>query len=332
MNMRVKISDVAKVAGVSSSTVSHVLSGNRPISPEVCLRVRQVIESLGYRPNYAAKSLASHRTMKVGVVSDEISNSISGVLVEAMNRYLRENGYSMLLGVCEFKKENAINYLREFSSGMVDGVINMIGSVSVQEAARECKTVPTITYLRAHQECPVYYDRTSGIILALEHLWSLGHRKIGFIAVSDTNPETAVEEREIGYRQFFVRMGIQPDENLIVTGNNKIESGYIYAEKLMKAGATAIMASNDMMAVGVLQWAHQNQIRVPDELSVAGFDDAPIALAVAPTLTTVQMPIDILAEKTVNALISKIKGETPRQQEVLVPRLIIRNSTGKVKS
>ncbi len=322
---------VAKKAGVSASTVSYVLSGKRTISPKVCRKVRKIIDELGYRANPAARTLSSKKSMQIGIVTDEISNSISSCLVETLEEKFSRHGYKVLLGISKWDRPKAFQYIREFASGMTDGIINMVGGISIDEAIRESRGIPVITHMRPQKESPVYIDMLTGSMLVMEHLWSLGHRKIGFIRTPDDAPEVGMERREMGYRQFFARMAINPPENLIMEGKGLVENGYRCAEPLLKAGATAIFASNDMMAVGVLQWAYQKGIKVPEELSVAGFDDSPIALAVSPPLTTVQIPVTIIAEKTAQALIDRINGKEIVRQEVIVPTLIVRQSTGKPK-
>jgi len=329
MPKKVTISTVAEKAGVSCSTVSHVLSGNRPISKKVCERVRRIIKKLGYSPNPIARGLALSRTIHVGVLIEEVVNSISSASIGAIERALREHGYRILLGICGKDRAVALSYLREFSSGFADGVINMVPQIGAMEAVRECRGIPVITYIRPCRGAPVLFDSEKGGMLAAEHLWNLGHKKIGLIFVKESAPEVKCDGRELGYRRFFAEKNIEVDETLIMGGNNTIESGYALAEKLSKAGASAIFASNDMMAAGVIQWAHDSGTSIPGDLSVVGFDDSPIAQIVSPRLTSVQLPVGILMRKTVQALIDRIDGKEFPRQEVIGPELIVRNSTGR---
>lgn len=325
MAQKTTIIDVAKMAGVSSSTVSHVLSGKRPISADVCNRVKKIIKELGYKPNCVAKSLVSRKSMQIGVVIDEVDNSISGSLVEAISEYLRKNGYSLILGICGRDIDVAKEYIENFCSGMVDGIINMIGGLNPAEVSTLCDGVPNVSYMRA-ADSPVTFDKLGGAILVMEHLWGLGHRKVGFIS-SQVHSKGTLEDRELGYRQFLTRKNVSVDEALIVKGDDMTASGFTCAKQLYDQGVSAIFAANDMMAVGVLQWAYEMGLRIPDQLSVAGFDDAPIARAVVPGLTTVQMPICQLAEKTVDGLFRRMKGRELGQTEILSPRLMVRKST-----
>lgn len=325
MAKKTTIIDVAKQAGVSSSTVSHVLSGNRPISSVVCNRVRKVIEELGYKPNQAAKALVSKQTMQIGVLVDEVDNSITGRLIEEISAFLRNKGYSLLLGICAYDREVAVGYIEKFCAGVVDGVINMVGGLPASEVVRLCGGVPNVSYMR-NEDSPVVFDKLGGSMMVMEHLWGLGHRKIGFIASPSENAEIP-EERELGYRQFMARIGCEVDESLIMTGDDMTQSGFVLGQKLYELGVSAIFAANDMMAVGVLQWAYEKELRIPQDLSVAGFDDAPIAKAVVPALTTVQMPVALLAHKTVDGLLAKIDGKDYGQTEILSAKLMVRKST-----
>ncbi|MFZ2654279.1 MAG: LacI family DNA-binding transcriptional regulator [Victivallales bacterium] len=328
MPKKVTISTVAEKAGVSCSTVSHVLSGNRPISKKICDRVRRVIKKLGYAPNPLARGLALNKTMQIGVLIEGIANSISSVSVESIERTLREHGYRIFLGICGKDRTVALSYLREFSSGFADGVINMVPQIGAMEAVRECRGIPVITYIRPCKGAPVLFDSEKGGMLATEHLWTLGHRKIGLISVKEFAPEVKCDGRELGYRRFFAEKNVEVDEALVMPGDNTVESGYALADKLYKAGASAIFASNDMMAAGVIQWAHDTGVNIPRDLSVVGFDDSPVAQIVSPRLTSVQLPVEVLMEKTVVALIDRIDGKEFPKQEIIEPELIVRNSTG----
>jgi len=323
---RVTITDVAKQAGVSSSTVSHVLSGKRPISVEVCKKVKKVIKELGYRPNQSAQNLVLKKSMQIGVLIDEVENSITGSLVDVISAYLRKAGYGLLLGICGRDISIAKEYTEKFSAGMVDGIINMVSSLSSADICKLCGEVPYVTYMR-NTGSPVTFDKLGGALLAMEHLWGLGHRRIGFIS-SDSNP---MDEREVGYRQFLSRHISSIDESLIVRGNDTPDSGFVGAQELYSRRVSAIFSANDMMAVGVLQWAYNKGLQVPQQLSLVGFDDSLVAQAVVPALTTIQMPVRQLAEKTIEGLFLVMQGKPVGQTEVLSAKLMVRNSTCRYK-
>lgn len=321
------ITEVARKAGVSISTVSHALSGKRPISCSVKERIFAAAASLDYRPAYAAQLMATRRTMQVGILVDEISNAQTGALISAIEQGLRDHGYKILLGIVSGNPDVARKYLRDFAGGVVDAALNMVGGIGVMEASALCPSVPVLTHLRPHQDSPAYVDFVAGALLAMEHLWGLGHRRIGLLAMNETNEETSLDQISLGYRQFFCRMGLDVDEGLMLCGNKEASGGVRLGALLFKRGATAVFSANDMMAVGILQWAVANGIKIPKELSVVSFDDSPLASVVAPPLTCVQLPVARMAELTVAAILRRIEGRPCLQQEILVPKLLIRNST-----
>jgi len=327
MANRVTIDDIARRAGVSKSTVSHALSGRRPISNKVRQRILDVVDRVGYRPSSTARSLAMRKTMVIGVLTPGIQNPYSAAFVETLERAMKERNYKMLLGISSDRQE-ALAYLRDFRSGMVDWVMNMVSSLSSLDARLACRDIPVVTYQRPEPESPVYLDFISGVLQGMEHLWSLGHRRIGFIATNTAAPEELEEQRLLGYRQYLDRQQVEVDPELIMEGGGRMEDGFELGARLHRRGATAIFASNDLMAMGVLHWARESEVNVPRDLSVIGFDDIPQAVYAVPPLTTVQIPLRVLSSVMVRELVNRIEGQTHMQQEVVVPKLIIRKSTG----
>ncbi|MFA5205892.1 MAG: LacI family DNA-binding transcriptional regulator, partial [Lentisphaeria bacterium] len=212
---RVGITDVARAAGVSCCTVSQTLNGKRPVGAEVRQRVAKAIQKLGYCPNPTARNLVLKRTLQIGVVVDGVTNGIAAVTVESIGRRLHAHGYKTLLALCsDERRQTARAYLREFSSGMVDGVINMMPEIDTDEAKTLCKGVPVVTYRRPPDHPSDIIDIAAASTKVFEHLWSLGHRKIGIFA-SDECPNVPGSRREDGYRRFFDARGVSPDERLI---------------------------------------------------------------------------------------------------------------------
>jgi DNA-binding LacI/PurR family transcriptional regulator len=325
---RTSILNVARIAGVSKSTVSNTFSGRKNVNPEMRRRILEIAGKVGYRPHYAAQVLATRKTMMIGVLLSELYNPNTAAIVQNLEQALLKYNYKMLLGLTYNNHDRGIEYLRQFATGMVDGIINTLPEVTFSEAVRECQDLPIVTWCSPAPESPVYMDFPTGVQAALEHLWELGHRKIGFISLAGAI-------RIIGcksdiYTNFYARHGVTPDETLCVGGDSQAESGYRLGSVLHDRGVTAIFSGNDLMAFGILRWAREAGLRVPEDLSVIGFDDNPMATLVSPPLTTVQMPVSRLAEITVQGLIDRIEGKPLRQQEVIVPRLIVRQSTGPV--
>jgi DNA-binding LacI/PurR family transcriptional regulator len=324
----VSIETVARIAKISKSTVSNTFTGRKNVTPEIRSRILEIAEKVGYRPHYAAQVLASRKTRMIGVLISELYNPNTGAIVQNLEQALLKHNYKMLLGLTYGNHGRSLEYLRQFATGMVDGIINTLPEVTFSEAVRECRNLPIVTWCSPAPESPVYMDFAAGIQAALEHLWGQGHRKIGFITLAGA--VQMIGCRSDIYTNFYTRQGLEPDETLCVGGDSLADAGYRLGSVLHERGATAIYAGNDLMAFGILRWARETGLRVPDDLSVVGFDDNPMATLVSPPLTTVQMPVSRLSEITVQGLIDRIEGKPPGQQEVVVPRLIVRQSTGPV--
>ncbi len=327
-NRRASIDTVARIAGVSKSTVSNVFTGRKKVTPDIRTRILEIAAKTGYQPHYAARVLATRKTGMIGVLVSELYNPNTSAIVQNLEQALRARNYKLLLGLNYGNPDNGREYLKQFAAGMVDGIVNLLSEVSFSEAVRVCGNVPVVAWGSSGPESPIYLDYPAGAGAALEHLWDLGHRKIAYVSLCDSLQLGSVKS-EI-YTNFYNRHGLAPDETLCVGGDSRPESGYRLAAILHERGATAIYAGNDLMAFGILRWARETGVRVPENLSVIGFDDNPMATLVSPPLTTVQMPVARMTELIVQGLIDRIEGKPPGQQEVILPQLIVRQSTGPV--
>lgn len=328
MPANVTIADVAQRVGVSPSTVSHALSRKRPVSRKLRQQIEDAIKEMGYRPHFAARSLVSRKTGMIGLLVSELYNPATGVLVEAFEKALFERGYKMLLGLVLGDSARLESYLQEFGSGMVEGVINLDPNFESSQLRRLLVGVPVITYLRPVADTPVHIDHAAGVMQAMEHVWMLGHRQIGLITADPRSRGGAgAGPRELGYRGFYFRQQVEVRPEWIAYGDWRMDTGYEHAERLIRAGCTAIIAGNDLIAIGIIRRARELGLSVPADLSVVGFDDSPMALMTDPPLTTLQKRESDLARWTVEALIDRIEGRPPQQQRVVVPNLIVRGST-----
>ncbi len=331
MRKRITMSDVAVEAGVSKSTVSFVLNRTRPISKEVTRKVNEAVKKLRYTPNEAAQQLSRTNNRTIGILVESCSASFAGVIIDAINQNIVNNNYRMQICIAGYGKENAERAMASLvTGGSVQGIINMHPDLSISEAIKLSDSIPVITYLRSHVSSPVYLDFISGMREAMDYLYGMGHRKIGFIGLTGNTADRDEEERLTGYKQYMVLKGLGIDDDMILLRNGIFESGIEAGERLYNNGATAIVCGNDQIAAGVLFWSHEKDIKVPGQLSVIGFDDSPIAYKVYPPLTTVQIPAEELAEITVKGIIAKIENHQPGQHRVLTPRLIVRKSVGPV--
>ena len=246
MPAKAKITDVARAAGVSVTTVSHTLSGRRPVGEEVRGRVLRAIRELNYRPNYFAGAMKQNRTGLVGILVDQCRNAATGILLEGMEQELGSRGYEIVLGIAGLDRAKGTRLLEKFASGMVDGVINMLPQLSSDEAELIAPSLPLVTHLR-QASAPVYIDYEEGARQAFEYLRGLGHRRIGCIS-SRRRRMNAADPVLDGCRSFLASIGETPDPALFADGDDTIDGGRRAAAQLLEQGVTAIFAANDQMA------------------------------------------------------------------------------------
>ena len=326
----VTIVDVARAAGVSPSTVSHAISGKRAISPEVKHRIYDKIRELDYRPNFFAQAMKNNSTGLIGVVAEECANPSAALHINALAQELQKHSFDIVLGLTGLNLARGRDMLRRFSSGMVDGVINMLPQIDSTEAMILCGSVPVVTNLR-QEFAPIILDFEGLTRDTLEYLWGQGHRKIGYIASTMRNYQ-GEDPAIAAFASFLASKGRHLEMQQVVYGLDTIESGVCAMEKLYaNFPVTAVFTGNDQMAFGVYRWAHSRNLRVPEDISVVGFDDTPQAATTTPALTTGRLPIAELAEHTVASLFCKLGLlEMVPQPKVLKLPLIIRNSVRSI--
>ncbi len=327
MKSKVTIKDVAQRVGVSPSTVSNALSGKRPISASVCRQIREAADALGYRPNYFASSIKQQKSMLIGLLVGECRNPATANVVHLLSSELKKHSYEVVLGLAGDDPALGKGVFRKFTSGLVDGIINLLTYISPDEAERLSCRIPVVTYIR-QPDAMVYIDYAAGVRQALDFLYGQGHQRIGYIA-SYYRTENREDPGVAGYETFCSHHKIPFDPRLIVYSESDTTSGRYNFPKLWEQGVTAVICCNDMTAIGVYQYAHQHGIRIPEDLSVIGFDNS--AVAVWPSLSSLEVWNDEIAEFTVRSLLMKIRKEQcpPTMTKVIVPRLIVRDSVQK---
>ncbi len=338
---RTTINDVADVAGVSRQTVSRVLNGKGDVAEETRQRVQEAIDSLNYHPNLAARSLTNHRTHTIGLVipytpdyffyDPHLMAFMCGVDQVAIQR-----NYNLLLSTQQTTDaESRLQaYERLIQAGYVDGVVvvevlgGQAGLALLDE--HELPWVALGYGLESEPSRAVHADDRGGARQATMHLLSLGHRRIGVIRHHDDSL-TAIEERLEGCRQALAEHGLALEPSLIASGDLTSAGGRSAAAQLMETAAppTAIFALNDRMGIGAIQYLHDQGVRVPDEVSVVGFDDVPISHICNPPLTTVRQPSLELGQQAGRLLFDIIESQEPPGGAVVLPtELIVRGSTG----
>jgi LacI family transcriptional regulator len=337
----VTIRDVARVANVSISTVSHVLSGKRPTSHQTRRRVEDVIAQLGYRPNRVAQSLVWRRPFALGLIIPDITNPYFPAFALGAEDRVRQRGYTLVLGNSEYDPSREASYLELVRSQQLAGAIYCLGDElspilpELQRAVEEGLAVVLVHSPMASVPT-VCADNRQGGRLAAQHLLDLGHRQIGIVSALPLDEGMA--DREGGFLDVLREAGMAVDRSAVPTmyGNHQIEGGRQAAVDLLSHAPeiTAIFVLNDLMALGALEAARSVGRRVPEDLSVVGFDNIPFAALANPALTTVGQPIRQLGEQAADLLLRVIEDGEPAaieaapQPNVLLPnRLIVRDST-----
>ena len=331
-NNRITIADVARHVGVAPSTVSHAISGKRTISSAVRQRIDDAIEKLGYQPHFAARSLAMRKTEMIGLIVSELYNPNTCRLIEALEGELVERQYRILLGLTQSDPRRRDAYLRQFAQGTVDGVINLDPELDSLELQRLLPHTPAITYMRPESDAPFRVDFAGSVTQIMAHLWSLGHRRIGYLALPECQFRFLDDGRLASYEQFYRFNGCRPEPRWISYGDGRVDSGARQGKVLVEADCTAIVAGNDLMAAGAMQAVREAGMQVPQDVSVVGYDDSQLATVTWPALTTVRLPTAELARWTTEALLCRMSGQSQDKQHVVHPELVIRQSTGKPSS
>ena len=329
----VTLDDVARTSGVSRATASRALNGRARVAPEVRTRVTLIAQSLGYRPNTAARSLVSGRANIIGLVlpTGHIFNEpYEAHVLEAVAAEATEAGQGVMLWLAAREPNVAVR--NEFRAGVVDGVVISgvaLGAAWVEDlldGPHPCVVIgrhPTRTDLAT-----VEIDNVGGARRAVDHLVAGGHRRVAIVLGPDRRVDA--DDREAGFRAALDEHGLAVEESLVARGDFNMESGYEAVQRLLPNRPDAIFASNDLMAVGVLRALADAGVRVPEDVAVIGFDDLPVAATTDPPLTTVRQDIETVCGTAVASLlelISGAQGTSPQRQTIVPTPLIVRAST-----
>jgi DNA-binding LacI/PurR family transcriptional regulator len=338
MAKKVTIRDVAAKAGVSYQTVSRVINNKADVAPETRERVRSVIETLNYRPSIVARTLAQNQSRIIGFVMPFDAGYLSEDphLLQVICGAVRQaalHDYSTLLVVPASQHEKMAAYERLLKDYLIDGVI-VEGKDEEEGITRLLDSgypVVVVGY-KSNGMYGVHSDDEGGAYSLAQHLIALGHQKIALI--HGPEGDLAMAARWKGYQQAFRDAGIEPDPDLFERGDYSSSSGYEATNRLMEKvpRPTVILAFNDRMAIGAIRWLHNHGYKVPNDISVVGFDDIPCAQDISPALTTVRQYSYALGQRAADVLIDLIAGKQPQVPEiVLATQPIIRSSTAALK-
>ncbi len=322
--MGVGIRDVAKLAGVAPSTVSRVLNGKGagvPISEKTAERIQQAAETLQYRPNAAARSLRTTHAQTVGLIARDLLHPFVAELLRVISAECRTRGYHLLLAHAEHSISEGSMLGDILSADRVDGVL-IIGDIMsdasrIEDTERLIQTHGHVLTVGAHPsvagEISLVVDDQCGVSLALEHLLLLGHRSIGYIARSSGPEPWEDTQRRSAYEQFLRRHGM-PVRSEAEQGVDDSIASVTQALKVMMAlpdRPTAVFVNNDFTALAAVKAALMCGLRVPEDLSIVGFDDMPFAALCSPELTTVRQPIETMGRYAASILLDRITGVDP---------------------
>lgn len=328
------IKHVAARAGVSFTTVSHVLNGTRRVSDAARQRVEHAIAEMGYSPSAIARALKTSETHVLGVLVPNITNPFFAELTRGIEDCCRQTRYSVFLCNSDDDPERQGRYLQTLLERRVDGLLlaAAAGEAAALADRLESARVPTVVVERSIAGLTadvVRVDHQAGAKLAVSHLLGLGHRAIA--CLSGPSRFAVSQGRVAGWREAMVEAGIGIDPAWLQEGEFSAADGHALTRRLLQrpSGITAIFASNDLLAIGALRAAAEMGIAVPSQLSVIGFDGIDLGAYVWPTLTTVGHPIRALGETAASVLIERIASRPTGRREVVLPaQLLLRESTG----
>ncbi|MGR4043602.1 LacI family DNA-binding transcriptional regulator [Pseudomonas sp. JDS08PS003] len=330
------IKDVAALAGISYTTVSHVLNKTRPVSEEVRVKVEAAIKRLDYVPSAVARSLKAKTTATIGLLVPNSLNPYFAELARGIEDYCERNGYCVILCNSDDNPDKQRNYLRVLLEKRIDGLIvtSAGGDSGLAQGLAGVRTPMVIVDrgLEGVDADLVRIDHHYGAYLATRHLLELGHRDIACIG-GPANTSVA-QMRLAGFRQALQEAGVEVPAGRILESDFSSTGGYRAAAQLLEGRRpSAIFAANDMMGIGVLRAAAERNIRVPSELSVIGFDDILMSRYVYPALTTVGQSILQLGETAAELLLRRIASrDLPVDQRIVTPNIVLRESTAPLSS
>ncbi|WAC71319.1 LacI family DNA-binding transcriptional regulator [Roseateles sp. SL47] len=326
------IKDVAALAGVSFTTVSHVLNNTRPVSAQARARVLAAVDEIGYLPSAVARSLRRSETKIVGVLVPNVRNPFFAELVVGVEEWCRQAGYSVFLCNSDNDPKHQQSYLRTLLEKRIDGLLlSSAGDADALATTFRHASVPVVTVDRlvpGARADRVSVNNQVGATAAVRHLLDLGHRRIG--CVSGPAEFEVTQERVAGWRGALHAYGIEAGPDWLIESDFSTAGGYEAVKALLtrQPDLTAVFTSNDLMAMGALRAAAELGRAVPRQLSVVGFDGIELGSYIYPAITSVGCSIRDLGREAGRALIERIENpQAPFKDLQLTPQLVLREST-----
>ena len=346
---QITINQVAQEAGVSVQTVSRVLNERPDVSPETRRKVQEIITRLGYQPSAIARGLASRRTRSLGLITADFSDYFFTQVIAGAEQEARKHDYFLMLGSTERNPKDEPEYLRLLTQRHVEGILFARPSSEPDEKHlvkllhTGTPVVSTAYYLEGEALTVVDVNNVEGGRQATSYLLELGHTCIAMIR--GPSSWKSVIDRAQGYRLTLEAAGISLDPGLVTEGDWSYRSGYLAMRELLGRGSivrkgalrdqhdpcTALFIQNDRMAIGAIRALHEDGLRIPEDISVVGYDDVPEAEFAEPPLTTVRQPMFEVGEIATRLLIQAVEhpDDYCPQELLLETELVVRHSTNK---
>lgn len=322
--IRSTIYDVAREAGVSIATVSHVINGKGKISRERREEILDIMKRLNYRPNAIASALAGKRTFTLGLLVPDISNPFFAEMARSVEDQGHQLGYSVIICSTDNQEEKVKRYVNLLRQKQVDGVIIGTG-ISHGELLKPLQEHSLAIALIARDNpaldaSSVRVHDLEGGRLAAEHLLQLGHRRLAVLAENER--VTSSSERVRGFVEAAASHGLELSPGCIAACDHKIEDGYRRAKAMLELAVrpTALFCCNDLLAVGALRAARELGLRVPEECSVVSFDDTILASVTDPPLTVIAQPIEQMGRMAVDLVVRGLSGKGDPARPIVLPR------------
>ncbi len=326
------IREVARLAEVSVATVSRALQQPELVSLKTRNKVLAAVKQAGYQPNLLAVKFRSGKSHNLVVLVPTVANVFFARVISGMQEAAHQRRYALLLGNTLADDEAEIAYARLVQTSQADGLIQLRAFDPFATLDMQCERLPMVNACEVLDKAPcpvVVLDNRAAAAAMTEHLISLGHRRIAMIKGPARSPLT--RDRVAGYRDALQAAGIEFDESLLQPGNFTLQSGHQAASELLQRELppTAIFCENDEMAIGAIQSLKQHGLRVPQDVSVAGFDDISFAAFCDPPLSTIAQPAEEFGRSAVNLLIDVLEQKLTMAPKVILPfELVLRGSTG----
>ncbi len=325
------IKDIARIAGVSHSTVSRALQNSPLVKQKTAEKIQKIARESGYRPSAVARGLVTRKTRTIGLVVTTIADPFTSEVVSGIYQSACERGYSVFLADSGADAEREKRVVQSFAEQRVDGILvtsSRVGALYLPLLSE--MRVPILLVNDQHPGAFVHsvmIKNFAGMRLAANHLIELGHRRIAYIG--DNSGYQADKERLGGFHAAHEAAGIPVMEELIARGDGKPEQGMHAMERLLPERPTAVCCYNDRTALGALRAIHARGLRIPEDISVVGFDDIFLAPYTEPPLTTIRQPMRRMGVLAMESLARLMSGEETEIRIEVEPELVVRASTAR---